>query len=528
MLEYPPATTVYSTPAQPKLSAHADRRRLQTSPALPLAQKAQLGQFMTAAPIAEFMASLFSPFRQQEIRLLDPGAGVGSLTAAFVQRACRESVRPRRLAVTAFEIDPLLQTPLHATLKDCAVAARAAGIQFSATVIPVDFIEHASQTLEGGLFSQPLSYTHVIANPPYKKIHSQSTHRRLLSNLGIEVTNLYAAFVALSVMLLEPNGEMAAITPRSFCNGPYFLPFRRLLLSEMGLRRIHTFDARDIAFKDDGVLQENIIYWVTKSEQPAVVELSSSYGIDLHTDSIRCTPFGEIVDAQDPNLVIQIPTTHEDTAVAKQMKLLDNSLADLGISVSTGPVVEFRLKSHIHRTSASGTVPLIYPAHFQDGYVSWPRTNGKKPNAMENTAATRKWLMPQGCYTLTRRFSSKEERRRIYAAVYDPARINTDHVGFENHLNVFHEKGGSLPPLLARGLCLYLNSTIIDRYFRLFNGHTQVNASDLRALPYPSRATLIALGEQAPEDKLPPQETIDEWVNTVVFSGLTGSVLPAA
>jgi adenine-specific DNA-methyltransferase len=52
----------------------------------------------------------------------------------------------------------------------------------------------------------------------------------------------------------------------------------------------------------------------------------------------------------------------------------------------------------------------------------------------------------------------------------------------------------------------------------LFNGHTQVNASDLRSLPYPSRATLSALGARAPADKLPSQEIIDDWVNQVVFS----------
>ena len=47
-------------------------------------------------------------------------------------------------------------------------------------------------------FSKLFSFTHVIANPPYKKINSQSAHRLLLRSVGIEVTNFYAAFVALS------------------------------------------------------------------------------------------------------------------------------------------------------------------------------------------------------------------------------------------------------------------------------------------------------------------------------------------
>ncbi len=101
--------------------------------------------------------------------------------------------------------------------------------------------------------------------------------------------------------------------------------------------------------------------------------------------------------------------------------------------------------------------------------------------------------------------------------MYDPTNISADRIGFENHLNVFHQQGQGLPPLLARGLALYLNSTVVDQYFRLFNGHTQVNASDLRSLPYPSRAALIALGERTPVEKLPAQETIDELVNQVVF-----------
>lgn len=499
------------------LSNHVDRRRLQTGPVLEASSKAQLGQFMTAAPIADFMASMFAPITQHEVRLLDPGAGVGSLSAAFVQRACEEPVRPRQIAITAYEVDPQLHDPLRASLEDCVRVAGAVGIDVTYTIHPVDFIEHATQNLAGGLFSQTASFTHVITNPPYKKINSQSAHRLLLRSVGIEVSNLYAAFVALAVMLLDPKGEVVAITPRSFCNGPYFLPFRRLLLAEMALRRIHTFEARDIAFHDDEVLQENIIYRAMKMDQPEMVEISSSYGLDFRGCIIRRVSWSQIVDPVDPHLVIHIPRSAEDAEIAQRLRRLANSLADLEIDVSTGPVVEFRMKSHIRYVPETGTAPLIYPAHFRDGYIDWPRANSKKPNAIDDTPQTRKWLMPDGCYTLTRRFSSKEERRRIYAAVYDPTRVNANQIGFENHLNVFHRRGGGLPPLLARGLALYLNSTIVDQFFRLFNGHTQVNASDLRALPYPSLATLIALGERAPDDKLPAQETIDYWVSDLVF-----------
>lgn len=92
----------------------------------------------------------------------------------------------------------------------------------------------------------------------------------------------------------------------------------------------------------------------------------------------------------------------------------------------------------------------------------------------------------EGCYVLTRRFTTKEEKRRIVATLYE-SNLPGPQVGFENRLNVFHAARAGLPRALAAGLAVYLNSRLVDRYFRQFNGHTQVNAADL---PYPSRATL--------------------------------------
>lgn len=51
----------------------------------PRNRQEELGQFLTAKPVAEFMASMFGPL-PKTIRLLDAGAGSGALTAAFVFR----------------------------------------------------------------------------------------------------------------------------------------------------------------------------------------------------------------------------------------------------------------------------------------------------------------------------------------------------------------------------------------------------------------------------------------------------------
>jgi hypothetical protein len=71
--------------------------------------------------------------------------------------------------------------------------------------------------------------------------------------------NLYSAFVALAVGEAAPGGQIVAIIPRSFCNGPYYRPFRDFILERAAIRHMHLFESRNKAFKDDEVLQENII-----------------------------------------------------------------------------------------------------------------------------------------------------------------------------------------------------------------------------------------------------------------------------
>jgi adenine-specific DNA-methyltransferase len=117
-----------------------------------------------------------------------------------------------------------------------------------------------------------------------------------------------------------------------------------------------------------------------------------------------------------------------------------------------------------------------------------------KANALVVSQATQQLLLPVGNYVLVKRFSSKEERRRIVAAVLEADDLGTDRVGVENHLNVLHHRNAGLPADLAWGLATYLNSTIVDVFFRQFNGHTQVNATDLRSLKYPSVDQLQTLG----------------------------------
>ncbi len=352
----------------------------------------------------------------------------------------------------------------------------------------------------------------AILNPPYRKINSDSRTRRLLREAGIETSNLYTGFLALAAKLLSEDGEIVAICPRSFCNGPYFKPFREQFLDTMSLRRLHVFESRSAAFQHDDVLQENIIVHAVKSpEKPQSVVISTSSGEREGEITERACPYAEVVSPHDTDCFIHLIAGESDEVVRRKMTHFTTTLAKLGLEVSTGRVVDFRAKQFLVREVQDNTAPLIYPCHFNGGFVHWPKPGGRKPNAIRDTERTQDLLVPGAIYVLVKRFTSKEERRRVVACIYDPHRIHAERVGFENHLNYFHACGRGLPMDLAKGLAAFLNSTIVDVYFRQFNGHTQVNATDLRNMRYPTRAELEALGRKI-GDEFPAQAELDALV----------------
>lgn len=481
-------------------------------------RRSALGQFFTPARIAGLLASL-SERRGGQLRMLDAGAGVGVLTAAWISRVAHGPAAPEAIDVTAFEIDQDLQEGLHRVLEECHRACDEAGIRFSYSVRAEDFIEASVGALSGGLFASEMApFDCAILNPPYKKIRSDSAERALLSEAGIKTTNLYTAFVALSVRLVADGGELIAITPRSFCNGPYFRQFRRDLLASNNLTHLHVLDSRSAAFGHDDVLQENVIFRVERRiPQGAHVSIEWSAGGTADDIHRRNVAFEQVVQPGDSDSVIHIIPDEFDTTVSRLVEQLPSSLPQLGLEVSTGRVVEFRAREHLRAVLEPESVPLIYPRHIYGQSIRWPHPRPDKANALALSPGSAELTNPAGVYVLVKRFTAKEENRRLVAAVVTPDSVPGERVAFENHINYFHRAGNGVPKRLAVGLAAFLNSSIADRYFRQFSGHTQVNATDLRKLPYPSADQLDQIATLMPVMS-GTQEQLDDIVEEVIIT----------
>lgn len=455
----------------------AEHRRVATLAGIDQASQEANEQYFTPKAAARIMASLPRIPSSGTVRILDPGAGSGVLTAALVERILTEFPSVS-VEITAVESDEALFPTLQEALQECEEAGA------TTRLVTSDFVKWALSTED--------RFDMVIQNPPYAKLPAKGEISLALKACGISVPNIYAAFMALGARLLADGGQQVSITPRSWMNGTYYSAFRREYVRNLALDSIHTFESRSKVFGDTGVLQESIIVSATKAGLATKVSLFRSLDHEAEITK-RVVPYDHVVSDD----FVFVPANEADGEVVSWMASHASCrLADLGFNVSTGRVVDFRSREYLTRDQTPDSMPMIYPANIREGIVEHPQPHAKKPQwftAPEDIQA--KMTVPPGNYVLVKRFSSKEEHRRVVATVWS----GTVTPAFDNKLNYFHHGGEPLDPILAEGLAKWLNSERVDHYFRVFSGHTQVNAGDLRMMHYPTHEQLraLALSEDA-------------------------------
>lgn len=507
------------------LLAKVEQIRIQYLAQSLLTNRKKHSQFFTPLETASFLSSLALESDKNEIRILDPGAGSGILVAALIDQIIGTQKNVRSIDVITVEIDSLLNPHLTASLNECLNYCKLNNVKFSYKIINGDFLElcyeeiknkkqediFANEKAELGLFDI------IILNPPYKKISTSTRSRMILNTLEEETTNLYTAFLGLSKYLLEENGQIIAITPRSFCNGTYYKKFRNAFFSKLFFHKIHIYTSRDKAFSEDGVLQENLLFVVSTKppEQNMVLITNSESPNDLALQKVM-VKHDLIIFPNDKDKIIHILTDEYSIKILEKISSLNGKLEDIGVNISTGKVVDFRVRDQLVENTHKDSTALFYSFHFSEAKVVWPKYSAKKKEAILINNKTKDLLVKSGFYTFCKRFSSKEEKKRVMAAFYESDDYNFELIGIENHLNYFHNQNKPLSREIAIGLTIYLNSTLVDQYFRLFNGHTQVNAEDLRYIPIPAKEKLETLGNYY--NYLNDQEKIDSLIEKELFN----------
>lgn len=462
------------------------------------------GHYLTPPIIANFMGRLCLDGHRSTVRLLDPAAGTGTLAAAACEAFASSAKPPQRIQLVAYEVDQGLRPVIGACFAYLATWLSDHGIELEARLEFRDFVLANAGTLEGGILPyEPYEegFDAVICNPPYFKLPKSDPRAQACLTVVHGQPNLYGLFMAIGAALLRDGGRFVFITPRSFASGPYFQRFRQWFFERIRPTELHTFKSRSEAF--DEVLQETVItagYRETWSDlNGATVRLSVSAGVaDMEQWTWRDLPVADVLRGDCAHRVLYLPASEVDDRVRDLVSSWSGSLHAYGWEVSTGPVVAFRVKSLLSDVPTKDTAPLLWLQHVRPMAITWP-LDVRKAQYIEDSANSDHVMLPNRNYVVLRRFSAKEEQRRLTAAPYVASRFKGHaRVGLENHLNYIHKpSGGQLSQDEAFGLAALLNSRLLDTWFRIGSGNTQVSATKLRAMPLPEIEVIKRIGKRA-------------------------------
>lgn len=462
--------------------------------------KKNRGQFFTPLPISKFMSSLSGVIKKEAISILDPGCGSGILSCSLIEHLTETSTI-KDVVLTAFETDlaliPFTECVLSYLESWCSVH----NIHLSYSIYQNDFILEKSRCLDGqnsifsGLFNDD-KFDIIISNPPYFKLAKDDVRTKSCNSIVDGQTNMYALFMAISAKLLNDDGVMIFITPRSFTSGRYFQSFRDFLFKNVNINFIHLFNTRKETFAKDEVLQELVIMKLqTSRREVSDIVVSYSQGIsDLNYSYQKKYPAVDIVDVSSEKKIIYLPVDQRDEAVLSLFRSWTGNMGQYNIQISTGPVVAFRANDYISGEPETDSVPLYWLHNVVKMLCDHSVKKRNKGQYIRASSETQSILLPNKNYVLLRRFSSKDDHSRLIAAPYFGNMTQYEFVGIENKLNYIYRPNGRLKRDEVIGLAALLNSDLFDTYFRTFNGNINVSATELRIMPLPPIETIREIG----------------------------------
>ena len=464
--------------------------------AMPKKERKKYGQFFTSMETARYMADLFTIPKQKTITVLDAGAGSGILACAMVERL--ETVEEiTEICVTCYETDenvlPLLEENL-------LYVQNKSTKKVDIKIVTENYI--TSQYLDfnhmlGG-DEEPQKYDLVIGNPPYMKISKAAPEATAMPSVCYGAPNMYFLFASMSLFNLKNNAEMVYIIPRSWTSGAYFKRFREYFLSEGKLVHIHLFGSRNKVFDKEEVLQETIIVKIRKTKiQPETVTITSTHtNKDFNQCTILVVPYDIVVSGDE--LYVYLVTNEEEVSVLKKLHQWDKTLPEIGLKMKTGLTVDFRNRDILRNDAEEGAIPLFYSQHIKEGEVHFPIQKEH-----EYVVTDQKGLMQDNHnYLFVKRFTAKEESRRLQCGVYLAKKFpQYSKISTQNKINFIDGLLTNMSECLVYGLYVLFNSTIYDKYYRILNGSTQVNSTEINAMPVPDIDVIQEMGKKMMKSK---------------------------
>lgn len=469
---------------------------------VPKTIRKKFGQFFTNGITASFMSSFFNfDLSLNEIHLLDAGAGTGVLSAAIVDKLVSLGY-DGKIHLTCYETDanvlPVLQSNLMLLHNEY-------GIEYN--IVQDNYITSQSFECNTLFNSQNNLYHYIIGNPPYLKIPKDAEEAKVMPSVCYGAPNLYFLFWAMGVHNLKEEGELVYIVPRSWTSGAYFKKFREFIFKYCVITDIHLFESRDKVFEGESVLQETVIIKVKKTTvKPEFINITSS-STSLFSDLKSFKASYDTVVSH--NQFVYLVTNEHDAEILSQINRFDKTLPDINLRMQTGLIVDFRTREVLRDSLEEGSYPLLYSQHIKNGRVIWPL--GKEGEVIKTDRKA--FLQENSDFLMVKRFTSKEETRRLQCGIYLKQRFSQfQYISTQNKINFI--KCDS--PCITYGLYVLLNSSLYDEYYRILNGSTQVNSTEINQMPVPDRNIIENMGKELMKKELSVlncNDILNKWIS---------------
>lgn len=456
---------------------------------LPDAQRSAMGAYYTPPPLVTRLLDMAEAagFDFSRGTAVDPACGGGAFLAPVAMRMIANArgadpawtIRQLGKRLKGLEIDPFAAWMTRVLVEVAVMPLCIAAGRRLADVV----------TVGDALRPQDIgTYGLVIGNPPYGRVTLDEPMRNHYARSLFGHANLYGLFTDLALRLAKPGGVIAYLTPTSFLGGQYFKALRQLMTEEATPAAFDFVSDREGVFDD--VLQETMLTTYIRERRVTPADVSALVPQGLNAARVEALGAVQVTQTGEPWL---LPRTAADAAFLRSIANMPTRLADLGYTVSTGPLVWNRHKSQLRTERNISTLPLVWAESVvPEGFAfSAERRNHVPFFAIQ---LDQPHLVTKTACVLVQRTTSKEQDRRLLAAVLPQNFLDRNGGAVvENHLNMVHAPSPDLARVSASTIAALLNTEAVDRTFRCISGSVAVSAYELNALPLPRPDQLLML-----------------------------------
>lgn len=472
----------------------------------------RLGRLFTKKDTARRMAAMFALNGESNAcTVLDPGAGTGILSAALIERICKEAPRCKQIFLTCYENDetylPMLKDNLERIRKKCR---HDYDVRLFITVYEENYITcakdhytvHFSKRVED-------TFDYIICNPPKELYEKGSPEADAIGGISTVKANAALVFAETAKRHLGEGGQLVIVMPTTVASATEQRPFRLSLFSAMPVTGVHLFIGKQKNERRAVPLKKELVLAMRKGEAPECVQIYASTDHGATTEALPELKYDFVVDKDGRGLTL--PKSAGDASIVRFMSDFPETLDSLGLKMRTGLVLDSRTGGLLFNDPVKGTIPLLRPASIVKGMVHFPAAVPK-----QYIAPPQSMMQLNKNMILIKRVPAKRDERFVNAGVHLSSRLPAYRfVSTHNKVNFIDtkDKGGEICARLLFGLFALLNSTIYDRYISIVSKSKQINAKEFKDLPLPPRNIIENMGMRLLELRTTEVRACDSIVN---------------